>query len=380
MLHQRTRSLRVLHVNCVQDRDGRAPDELLAAWPTLIDVATAVRNAGAEVGIIQSSRHHDCTIERDGILVRFVSEPGHGNAGFMPSRLVRAARAFRPDVIHVNGLGFPAHIRALYGLRRPVLVQDHADAPRTGWRALYQRWGLAKAAAVSFTAPEQASPFRQARLLPLNTRVFAIPESSTHFLPGDLEQAQRITKLHGGPALLWVGRLNDNKDPLTIIDALSLATPALPHAQLWCFFHEAPLRARVEARLQAEPELARRVHLSGMVPHAYVEWLCRAADFFVLGSHREGSGYALIEALACGATPVVTDIPPFRALTGSHIGALIPPGDAHGFSDALVRLAAQPAEDLRRRTIAHFDENLSFAALGRKFVAAYQDLIRTGQP
>lgn len=373
MLHRPTRSIRVLHVNCVQDRDGRAPDELLSAWPTLIDVAAAVQNAGAEVVIIQSSRHHDCTIERDGISVRFVSEPGGGNAGLMPSRLVRAACAFMPDVIHVNGLGFPAHTRALCGLRRPVLVQDHADAPRTGWRALYQRWGLANAAAVSFTAPEQASPFHQGRLLSPKTRIFAIPESTTHFRPGNRDQARNITKLFGSPILLWVGRLNDNKDPLTIMDALSLAASSLPHAQLWCFFHEAPLRARVEARLAADPDLACRVHLAGAVPHAYVEWLCRAADFFVLGSHREGSGYALIEALACGATPIVTDIPSFRALTG-RAGALVVPGDARGFADAFIRLAAQPAEDLRRRAIAHFDEHLSFAALGRKLVAAYQDL------
>ena len=42
---------------------------------------------------------------------------------------------------------------------------------------------------------------------------------------------------------------------------------------------------------------------------ARVEELMRAADIFTLGSHREGSGYALTEALACGLPPVVTDIP-----------------------------------------------------------------------
>ena len=52
-----------------------------------------------------------------------------------------------------------------------------------------------------------------------------------------------------------------------------------------------------------------------------------AADLFVVGSHHEGSGYALMEACACGAVPVVTGIPTFRLLTGSgSIGALWTPG------------------------------------------------------
>ncbi len=62
----------------------------------------------------------------------------------------------------------------------------------------------------------------------------------------------------------------------------------------------------------------------------------RAADLFVLGSHREGSSFALIEALATGLTPVVTDIPSLRALTGNGaVGALWPCGDAGALDDAL---------------------------------------------
>ena len=61
----------------------------------------------------------------------------------------------------------------------------------------------------------------------------------------------------------------------------------------------------------------------------------RAADVFVLGSHREGSGYSLIEALACGLPPVVTDIPSFRSLTAAGaVGALWPCGDARALGDA----------------------------------------------
>ena len=62
-------------------------------------------------------------------------------------------------------------------------------------------------------------------------------------------------------------------------------------------------------------------------PHADMPAWFSAADLFVVGSHHEGSGYALMEACACGAVPVVSDIPTFRLLAGGA-GALWPPGDA----------------------------------------------------
>src|SRR3546814_18904766 len=90
--------------------------------------------------------------------------------------------------------------------------------------------------------------------------------------------------------------------------------------RLWCGFGSAPLIGEVQDLSRARPKLAGRVHLLGKVPQAHVEALMRAADLFVSGSRAEGCGYSLLEALACGATPVVTDIPAFRALTGDEIG------------------------------------------------------------
>jgi glycosyltransferase involved in cell wall biosynthesis len=322
--------------------------------------------------------HRDAAIEADGVRYCFVAEPAlPGRAtGAVPWRLAAAARACRADIIHVNGLDFTWHTRSLCGLGVPVLAQDHASTPDR--RRARRRWGLAKVAGVAFTDAAQAEAFIADGSLRRDVPVFPVPESSTRFCPGDQDEARAACGMRGDPAVLWVGRLDANKDPLTILGAIEIAAPALPGVRLWCCFHEEPLLPEVQARIAGSEVLAGRVHLLGRVPHEHIETLCRAADFFMLGSHREGSGYALIEAMACGATPIVSDIAPFRRLTGS-VGALAPVGDAAAFADALVRLAAEPREALRARTAAHFQEALSFEVIGARLLDIYSELIEAAR-
>lgn len=365
--------IRVAQIGIVRPREKIDPDRLLADWPTLADIATATQRAGAEVTVIQSF-HRDAEIVRDGVRYRFVAEPAlPGRAtGLMPGRLARAVRAAAPDVLHVNGLDFPRHMRALRKLGVPTLVQDHAS--RAGAGGNKRRRALEHITGIAFTTAEQARPFVDAGELSPNVPVFAVPESSTRFSPGSQATARARTGIEGDPGVLWVGRLDDNKDPLTVLAAIEIAAHDLPHLKLWCCFHEQPLLAEVEARLAASPALAGRVHLLGRVPHARIETLLNASDFFLLGSHREGSGYALIEALACGVTPIVSNIAPFRAIAGS-IGALVPVGDAAGFARALVALARQDRLALRRRAVEHFEAHLSFDRVGAQLCAIYAKLI-----
>lgn len=369
--------MRVVQVNCARDPLRRGGAALLEAWPTLPAVATAVRDAGAEVSVVQSA-NEDAGRERDGVSFRFVAEPWFGGkpaAGYAPMRIMRAVKALCPDIVHMNGLGFPFHTRALTALDAPVLVQDHADDPASRLNAL-RRWGLEKVTGFAFTSQDQASPFLLNGSIRRGTPIFAVPESSTHFCAGDVGQARRETGMYGRPAVLWIGHLNENKDPLTVLRAFSRALGRLPDPHLWLCYREAPLLARVKAQLAADPELAARVHLLGSVPHETVELLCRAADFFLLASRRESCGFALLEAIACGATPIVSDIPAFRALTSrGAVGVLCEPGDADAFARALVTLADNNIETLRKRAIDHFSSELSFPILGKKLVAAYEALI-----
>jgi glycosyltransferase involved in cell wall biosynthesis len=366
-----------MQINFFVDGQRRAPQELLEHWFALGDVAAAAASAGAHVTVVQASLTPG-ELTRDGVDYFFIAPDSPGTPLTQSKSFAALLRARTPDVLHVHGLGFAPEVLGLRALAPnvPILLQDHADRAPPFWRRGLWRRGVAAANAVSFCALSQALPFQRAGLLPAGLQVVEIPESTSAFVPGDRAAARDATGLRGDPGVLWVGHLDPNKDPLTVLAGVGAAARSLPGLELWCCFASAPLFSVVKSRIDRDPELRDRVHLLGRVPRSHVEQLMRAADLFVLGSHREGSSFSLIEALATGLTPVVTDIPSLRALTGNGtIGRLWPCADWRALGDALAAAAAALGPETRARVRAHFDAELSSAALGRKITAAYRELL-----
>jgi glycosyltransferase involved in cell wall biosynthesis len=372
--------LHVAQVGYFIDPLQREPERLLADWPSLVDVAQAAAGANVRVSVIQASAVAG-ELARDRVTFHFVP-PERGSMA-RSEAFYRLLHRLAVDALHVHGLDFPSEVRttALRMPETPILLQDHASRVPRIWRRWRWRQAAPAIGGVAFCAREQARPFEQARLFGPQTQFYEIPESTARFSPGEREAARQATGLDGDPCLLWVGHLNENKDPLTVLDGIAKAVPSLPGLKLWCCFGSAPLQNEVSRRISADPLLAPRVHLLGRVPHATIESLMRAADFFVLGSHREGSGYSVLEALACGLPPVVTDIPSFHALTGrGAIGKLWPCGDADGLCASLLEIVRQPWGALRHAARAHFEAELSFQAVGRKLASAYGDLVERSSP
>lgn len=367
--------LRVIQISFFMDPQARAPEQLLHEWPSLVDVAEAARGGGVQVAVVQASQHTQ-SLTRAGVSYHFLPFGSGAAPGAGWDQLRQCLVDLAPDVLHVHGMDFARDVLELARLapQVPILLQDHASRPAPLWRRGLARRGFAAASGVAFCSLQQAEPFVKSGLFRPQLKRYEIPESTCRFSPGDRERARQVTGVHGEPALLWVGHLDANKDPLTVLDGVARAARELPQLQLWCCFGAAPLMNRVQQRIAALPVLTGRTHLLGRVPHDQVEWLMRAADVFVLGSHREGSGYSVIEALACGLPPVVTDIPSFRTLTGQgEVGTLWPCGDAERLAAALLSMAAV-YRSLRAVARARFERALSFEAVGARLAAAYQDL------
>jgi glycosyltransferase involved in cell wall biosynthesis len=92
-----------------------------------------------------------------------------------------------------------------------------------------------------------------------------------------------------------------------------------------------------------------------------------SADFILSGSHYEGSGTAICEAMSCGCVPVITDIFSFRMMTNKgKCGILYEAGNETALLAALMRTQLMDIAEQRAMSLAYFKSNLSFEAIARK--------------
>lgn len=364
----------MVQVNHVFDKGLSDPDELLARYFTLTGWSEAVAAAGAAPVTVVQRFNRDAQLTHNGIGYQFTS----GGAWAIGAAVAK----LRPDIAHVNGLIFPARtwlLRRMLPRSSAIVVQNHSDGGRVGRSPRLRVAGGATRGAVDaflFAADQHAAAWRQAGCIAPHQPTYQVMEASTDLRPLARPAAREETGVEGSPAVLWVGRLNANKDPLTILAAFDRFAAAAPAATLTMIYHSDEQLAAVRAVVDASRVLKPRVRLIGAVARARIAAFFSAADVFVLGSHHEGSGYSVMEACACGAVPVVTDIPTFRLLTGG-VGALWRPGDAGECARALAAVASSDLVAERARLAEHFTRVLSWDAVGRRAMQIYREVVNT---
>ena len=148
-------------------------------------------------------------------------------------------------------------------------------------------------------------------------------EVSSVFFPVDKALAKSITHVNGDPVFLWVGRLNENKNPLTVARAFLKFLKYQPAAHLYMIYQTTELLPELTGLLKNESNNCKALHLVGEVQHSEMQYWYNSADYIISGSYYEGSGTAICEAMSCGCVPIVTDIPSFRAITGNGAYGLL---------------------------------------------------------
>ena len=386
--------MHVCFVNLHHPPDAADPDALVAADVTRRGFGAALVARGHRVTVVQEAPWR-ARVERDGVVwelvppsaVTLASRRAFALAGHLSPRVPAPAtsvlpvvEALRPDVIHSFDLVFYPSLALLGRLSRrltiPLVAHFHGGAParRPGYRHL-ARYALARTDRALFTTAERGAAWVRAGLL-AEGRVAELVETSTFFRLRDRATARARTGLHGDPLYVCAGRLDAVKDPLTTLDGFARIARHRPGARLVMTWTDAPLLPAVARRVVSDPVLAPRVDLRGPVAHADMESLLASADYLLQSSVREVCGVVVLEALACGVAPVLTDIPPFRRLTDEgRVGALFPRGDAVALAAQALALADGDRAAQARAAAARFDAALAFPALAAELEAIYRGVI-----
>jgi glycosyltransferase involved in cell wall biosynthesis len=287
---------------------------------------------------------------------------------YFPLKLNRFVKKLNPDVVVISSFQYPLQLiqlRLLLGKDIRIIVQHHAEKPYTGIRKFVQYYASRKANALLFTSAETGAEWVKNKNLPAGKKIFELQEVSSSFEPFDRATASKITHTKGSPLFLWVGRLNQNKDPLTAVRAFLKFSELQSGAKMYMIYQTDELLGEINKLLPENPD-ACPVLMIGKIPHREMLYWYNCADFFVSASHYEGSGTALCEAMSCGCIPLVSDIPPFRKITG-HCGLFFKPGDKNNMLSKLIETGGLNLERERIRVLDHFTKNLSFPAIAKKF-------------
>jgi glycosyltransferase involved in cell wall biosynthesis len=285
-------------------------------------------------------------------------------------QLNRYIKSLQPDVIILHGLHQPVQLIQLglmLGKRTRIIVQNHAEKPfPSGIKKSLQRLADRYADAYLFASRDMGLEWVTAGNLSSPKKIHEVMEVSSIFYPIDREEALVKTGITGDPVFLWVGRLNDNKDPLNVIKAFLRFTTTSPGARLYMIYHTEELLDEINFLLNLHPN-KNSIQLIGKIPHADLLYWFNSADFILSGSHYEGSGTAICEAMSCGCVPLVTDILSFRMITNNgDCGMLYEPANEQALFDVLMQTRQMDVEEKRRLSIAYYQKNLSFEAIARQ--------------
>ncbi len=308
-------------------------------------VAEALAARGHHVHVLTGRHRPDLPVREDGrgVVVERLAEPPMrvlGTAIFLTLLAVRMLHLRRRYDCVVASMVNETSSMAVFLARwlgRPTVLRfgnaalDFAWSQRRRLGRLYahaaRRAGryVGQTAAYVSQAERHAIPSEQVRIIP-NAYAPRFMDARPGKCPASVDRK---------PSIVWCGRLDPQKDPLLLCDAVArlqeigVITEAV-------VLGDGALRGAVENRIR-ERGLTAMIRLEGHVddvlPHL------RKADVLCLTSKDEGMPNVLLEAMAACVPVVATAVGGVPEVIEDGVtGLLVPPGNAEAMAGALQRL------------------------------------------
>ena len=284
--------------------------------------------------------------------------------------LKRALAAFAPDLVDAHFVPNYGLLGALAG-RHPLSVTAWGSdllvkAPSHALQRARARFVLERADLVLADAENLAAAARS----------LGAPEERVHAVPWGVSRERFHARGPRTPGLLLGTRmLEPVYDVATLIRGVAPVMARHPHLRLE-LTGDGSLRAELET-LAASLLPAGRYAFLGRVDPGTMAAKLAAAEIYLSASLSDSTSVSLLEAMASGALPVVSDLEGNREWVRDREGArFFAPGDAAGLGaaleDALADRAAAEAARARNLAViaARGDEAVQMEKIERLFVEA----------
>jgi L-malate glycosyltransferase len=290
-------------------------------------------------------------------------------AVYMVSGLIKAFRlisTYKPDVIHGNWIVPTGLIAAIAGRIKhvPVLNTAHGMdlriSERQPVRALFNL-----AAKLSDKTIIVSSSMKSRKVLQ-NSQIIPM---------GVDEQFFQIKPDRGMKTIVYTRSLEPVYDAETLIRSVPLVTKAIPDARFIIAgtgSQEAYLKAVANG---IDPKGS--ITFLGHVRSEKIPEIMKHASVYVSTALADGTSPALLEAIAIGLTPVVTDIDANRPLiTDGKDGFLFKPKDAQDLAIKIIQAlsGAIPLAVLEQKS-REMKNSISWGSIARGFIASYNQLV-----
>lgn len=284
----------------------------------------------------------------------------------------------KPDVIIVHGIHFPLQVILLHRSIRSakIIIQHHSERPLRHIKGILQRIVDRFTSAYFFPSIEQAKPWVEQGQIESTAKVHEVIEVPSVFYPIDKKEAKAVTKIRGSKVYIWVGRFDENKDPLTLVKGFIEFARSVNDTYLYVIYQSNELEEEVRSIINKAEGLSDRIVLVGKIEHDDLLYWYNSADFIVSTSHYEGMGVAVCEGMSCGCIPVLSDIPSFRAMTADETcGVLFTPGNVGDLKTKLMYSGSLDISIEREKVLARYESTMSAGAISRKMISVCQSVL-----
>jgi glycosyltransferase involved in cell wall biosynthesis len=316
-------------------------------------------------------------VKRNGVEYHFLRQ--NFLQHWLPFALHAYVQSLKPEVIIVHGFANPWQVwllRSKIGASVPILIQHHSEKGLRHYKRILQKHIDDFIAAYFFPSFEQAESWVEDKLIGNISKVHEVMEVPSVFFPMDKKSSRARTNASGEKVYLWVGRFDENKDPITLVSAFINFTRKNSGVRLYVVFQTQELIEEVNALLKEQPTASQQIILVGKVEHDELLYWFNSADFIISTSRYEGMGVAVCEGMSCGCIPILTEIPSFNKMTGyGRCGILFKTGSIPDLVTALEKSLFLDVEKERERTLAIYKELLSAEAISSRMISVCNQFI-----